>query len=60
MSEYVKLAGPNVWVIAFGPHVEEEALAEAKAAGCQVVLPRSKFAGSLPTLMQLYFSHEPS
>lgn len=59
MSEYVKLAGPNVWVVAFGPHVEEEALALAKAAGCQVVLPRSKFAGSLPTLMQDYFSRQP-
>ena len=44
VSDYVKLAGPDVWLVAFGPHVEEEALAKAKAAGCQVVLPRSKFA----------------
>jgi hypothetical protein len=60
MSDYVKLAGPLVWVVAFGPHVDIEALANARAAGCQVVLPRSKFAGDLPTLMQLYFSKRPS
>ena len=44
---------------AFGPHVESEALARAKAAGCHVVLPRSKFAGDLPRLLQLYFSQLP-
>jgi hypothetical protein len=59
VRDYVKLAGPDVWLVAFGPHVEEEALANAKAAGCQVVLPRSKFAGNLPTLMQSYYSQRP-
>jgi hypothetical protein len=59
VSDYVKLAGPDVWLVAFGPHVEEEALAKAKTAGCQVVLPRSKFANSLPTLMQSYYSRRP-
>jgi hypothetical protein len=59
LSEYLKLAGPDVWFVAFGPHVEEEALAAAKAAGCQAVLPRSKFAGDLPRLMQCYFSRRP-
>ena len=55
LSHYLKLAGPDVWFVAFGPHVDEAALAAAKAAGCQVVLPRSKFAGDLPRLMQLVF-----
>jgi hypothetical protein len=59
IRDYVKLAGPDVWLVAFGPHVEEEALANAKAAGCQVVLPRSKFADRLPTLMQSYYGHRP-
>jgi CheY-like chemotaxis protein len=59
MSDYVSLAGPETWVVAFGPHVEVEALARAKAAGCQVVLPRSKFAGDLPRLLQFYFSQHP-
>lgn len=59
LSGYFKLADPDVWFVAFGPHVDEEALAAAKAAGCQVVLPRSKFAGDLPRLMRLYFSQHP-
>jgi hypothetical protein len=59
ISDYLALAGPETWLVAFGPHVEALALAEAKAAGCQVVLPRSKFAGELPTLLQCYFSRRP-
>ena len=55
ISDYVALAGPETWLVAFGPHVEALALAEAKAAGCQVVLPRSKFAGELPTLLAVLF-----
>jgi hypothetical protein len=56
LSEYRKLAGPDAWFVAFGPHVESESLAAAKATGCQVVLARSKFAAGLPELMRLYFS----
>lgn len=59
VSEYVKLAGPDVWLVAFGPHVDGEALAKAKAVGCQIVLPRSKFADNLPTLMRSYYSQRP-
>jgi hypothetical protein len=59
MNGYLKLAGSDVWLVAFGPHVEEQALAQAKAAGCQVVLPRSKFAGNLPKLIQFYYSRSP-
>jgi hypothetical protein len=59
LSDYIKLAGPDVWFVAFGPHVEKESLAKAKAAGCQVVLPRSKFADDLPALMQFYYSQRP-
>jgi hypothetical protein len=53
---YRKLAGPATWFVAFGPHVERETLAAAEAAGCQAVMPRSKFAAELPALMRQYFS----
>jgi len=33
----------GVPVVAFGPHVDRELLAAAEAAGCDRVLPRSKF-----------------
>jgi CheY-like chemotaxis protein len=38
-------------VIAFGPHVQEARLSEAREAGCDEVLPRSKFSASLPTIL---------
>jgi hypothetical protein len=55
LSVYLKLAGPDVWFVAFGPHVEAEALAAAKAAGCHAVLTRSKFSAELPELIRHYF-----
>jgi hypothetical protein len=60
LSEYATLAGRETWLVAFGPHVESETLVRAKVAGCQVVLPRSKFAGDLPTLLRFYFSRLPT
>jgi hypothetical protein len=53
---YQKLAGPDTWFVAFGPHVEADALDAARAAGCQVVIPRSKFSAELPALMRRYFN----
>ncbi len=52
---YQKLTGPDVWFVAFGPHVDADVLAAAKSAGCQVVMPRSKFSAELPELMRQYF-----
>lgn len=40
------------WVIAFGSHVDEARLAEARAAGCDEVMPRSRFSATLPELLQ--------
>jgi hypothetical protein len=54
LGRYRKLA-PTAWFIAFGPHVDDAALAEARAAGCQIVLPRSKFAATLPELLHQCF-----
>jgi hypothetical protein len=55
LTAYQRLTGGNAWFIAFGPHVDGGKLAEAKAAGCQTVLPRSRFAAELPELIQRYF-----
>jgi CheY-like chemotaxis protein len=46
-------AGP-VAVIAFGSHVDKVRLDEARAAGCDEVLPRSKFSSDLPALLRRY------
>ena len=35
-------AAPQAHIVAYGPHVDEAALARAEAAGADVVLPRSK------------------
>ena len=41
--------------IAFGPHVEREALAEAEAAGCVAVLTRSQFTSELPETLKKFW-----
>lgn len=42
--------GP-VRLVAFGSHVEVDRLREARAAGCDLVLPRSEFSRQLPILL---------
>ena len=36
-------AAPGARIVAFGPHVDEELLAQAARDGADVVLPRSRF-----------------
>ena len=60
ISEYMRRAGAKTWLVAFGPHVETQDLVNAKTAGCQIVLPRSKFARDLPSLLQVYFTELPA
>ncbi len=55
LGEYRRLAGPSAWLVAVGPHVNAERLAEARAAGCQLALPRSKFSTDLPALLRRCF-----
>ena len=38
-------------IVAFGSHVDTARLAEAESAGCNEVMPRSRFAGTLPDLL---------
>ncbi len=59
LRDYRKLAGSDAWFVAFGPHVDADALVAARAAGCQTTMPRSKFASELPDLIQQYFTHSP-
>src|SRR5271166_2756744 len=57
---YQRLAGPATAFLAFGSHVDTEALAAARAAGCDPVMPRSKFSAELPDLIGLYFRSDGS
>jgi hypothetical protein len=55
LAAYQVLAGAGTAFVAFGSHVDTEALAAARAAGCTEVMPRSKFAAELPGLIRRYF-----
>jgi len=39
----VRMAAPTARIVAYGSHVDESALARARADGADVVLPRSRF-----------------
>ena len=43
-------------VVAFGAHVHAALLDEARSAGCDDVMPRSKFSATLPDLLRRYLS----
>ncbi len=43
---------PRPLVVAFGPHVNAVRLEEARVAGCDRVLPRSRFVVELPDLLE--------
>ena len=55
LLQYKEVAPPGTPFVAFGSHVDTEALAAAKAAGCDPVLPRSRFTAELPDLVRRYF-----
>jgi DNA-binding NarL/FixJ family response regulator len=46
---------PDITFLAFGSHVETDILQAAKEAGCDPVLPRSRFSQELPNLLRGYF-----
>ncbi len=43
--------------VAFGSHVDTQALAAARAAGCDEVMPRSRFSAELPALIRRYLGN---
>jgi len=53
-----RLQHPRPRVVAFGPHVETAVLQDARDAGCEDVLPRSRFSAELPVLLQRVLTRE--
>ena len=49
-------AAGAVPTIAFGSHVDKARLDEARAAGCDEVMPKSRFSSELPDLLRRYSS----
>lgn len=52
MIEQVKQHDAAVPIVAFGPHVEVEALAAAEQRGADVVMPRGAFNAQLPAILK--------
>ena len=52
LAAYRSALAPSSTLLAFGSHVEAVKLAEAKAAGCDPVWPRSRFVNELPDLIR--------
>ncbi|HUY32126.1 MAG TPA: hypothetical protein VMV69_05045 [Pirellulales bacterium] len=50
------LAPPPIRVIAFGPHVNEAALAAAREAACDLVITRGQFHSRVDELLAKYVS----
>ncbi len=48
-------AAPGLRVVAYGPHVNAELLRSAREAGCDPVMPRSKFVEQLADLLPNWF-----
>lgn len=52
----LRSAAGTVPIVAYGPHVDKARLDQARAAGCDEVLPRSKFSAELPDLLLRYLT----
>ena len=57
---YRTVAGPATAFVAFGSHVDTASLAAAEVAGCDPVLPRSKFSAELPELIRRFLGADES
>jgi DNA-binding response OmpR family regulator len=60
LDAYRRLTGPSTWLVGVVPHVDAERLAAARAAGCDLALPRSKFSADLPALLRRCFEAPPA
>ena len=49
-----RVESPGTPFVAFGSHVDAAALQAAREAGCEEVMPRSRFAAELPELLRRY------
>jgi DNA-binding NarL/FixJ family response regulator len=52
----LKAASPGVYLVAYGSHVDTATLRAAREAGCDVVLPRSRFVEDLPRQLAAWFA----
>lgn len=59
IEQYRALA-PGVPCIAFGSHVDTATLQKAAEAGCEQVMPRSRFVNELPALIRQHLGAPPS
>lgn len=60
LAAYRHLA-PDAMFIAFGSHVDRDGFEAAASAGCDLVMPRSRFVNELPDLVrQLLAGTEPT
>jgi CheY-like chemotaxis protein len=50
---------PPPFVVAYGSHVDTATLRAAREAGCDLVLPRSKFVDELPKALGEWLADEP-
>lgn len=57
-SFFAELGGEHPPVVAFGSHVATARLQAARDAGCDEVMPRSRFSTSLPELLRKYCAIE--
>jgi DNA-binding NarL/FixJ family response regulator len=55
-----RLPEPRPFVVAYGSHVEAATLKAARDAGCNLVLPRSKFVEELPRALPAWFNGTPA
>lgn len=53
-----RAAVPGIEIIAFGSHVDTDALRSAREAGCDEVMPRSKFTMVLPDMIRRVFGSD--
>jgi DNA-binding response OmpR family regulator len=51
----LKKAAPTVFIVAYGSHVDTATLGAARAAGCDLVFPRSRFIEELPRQLSVWF-----
>lgn len=54
-----ELGDPPPRVVAYGSHVDTESLRSARLAGCDPVLPRSKFVEELPRALPQWLTPSP-
>jgi CheY-like chemotaxis protein len=56
IKDLKQLISPLPRIVAYGSHVDTATLRAAREAGCDPVLPRSKFVEDLPRLLPEWFS----